>query len=71
MLKSFISFAATNKEGGITTVTLAVSSIVAVERSLSQGVVLIQGAAFTTTPQEAIRLSNELTGNGAKNVEAA
>ncbi len=61
MTPIFVKFQAKNKEGGLTSIVMNTSHIICVERSLSQGVVLVPGAAFTCSPQEAIRLSNLLT----------
>lgn len=71
MLKSFIKFSSAAKDGTPTSITLAIDSIIAIENSLTSGLVLIPGAAFTTTAAEAMRLSNEVTGNGSKNAGQA
>ena len=59
-MKAFLQFSAKNKDGGLTTIVIDTKRIVAVERTLAQGVVLIEGAAFQTTAEEAIRIAKEL-----------
>lgn len=60
MPKQFISFQTAGKGGEMATVVLAVDKIIAVERQLSQGCILISGAAWTISPGDAIRISREL-----------
>lgn len=70
MAKRFIKFTTSSHPGGLATVLLATSSIIAVERTLDQGIIVIQGAAYTVSLSEAIRVANELASWRSENEEA-
>lgn len=60
-MTKFITFHAANTEGGLSTVVMAVDKIVAIERTLAKGAVLITGAAFSVSASEATRIAKLVT----------
>jgi len=60
MPKQFISFQSRGKDGPLATVVLATDKIIAIERQLSSAAVLINGAAWSISTSDALRISKEL-----------
>lgn len=56
-MTTFVEFQAKSKDGGITTVVVPVENISAIERTLSIGVIIANGAAYSCTAGEALRLA--------------